>query len=122
MSNLEKLTAGGFVLIADQVTPEDKKLIEALSEEEVDALLSITRKMGTDFGMNAPPDTYSDWKMSNAKKLTENGFVLKADQIPNEDLTIIESLDREEIDSLIGIVSKLGDSFGSNALRGTYWR
>ena len=63
MTNIDRLTQGGVILNPDQVPDNDREKIESLSPEEVDALIKIRQKVGEQFGKNAPPDTYSRWKM-----------------------------------------------------------
>ena len=49
MSNLERLERAGLIRSGYEFSQEDKRLLDGLSEEEVEALISVKRKVGEDF-------------------------------------------------------------------------
>ncbi len=49
MSNLERLKRAGLIRSGYEFSKEDQRLLESLSEEEVEALISVKRKVGEDF-------------------------------------------------------------------------
>ena len=49
MTNIERLTDAGVCTAGERFTEDEKKAIESLSHQEVDALISSKEKLGDDF-------------------------------------------------------------------------
>jgi hypothetical protein len=49
MTNIERLTDAGVCPASQNFTEEEKKAIESLSRNEVDAIISSKEKLGDDF-------------------------------------------------------------------------
>ena len=49
LSKLERLEKAGLIRSGYQFSKEDQRLMESLSEVEVDALISVKTKLGEDF-------------------------------------------------------------------------
>ena len=49
MSNLDRLEKAGLIKPGSKFSKEDHRLLESLSHEEVEALISVKRKVGDDF-------------------------------------------------------------------------
>jgi hypothetical protein len=49
MSVFERLERSGLIRTGHHFSEEDKRLLESLSQEEAEALISVKRKLGEDF-------------------------------------------------------------------------
>jgi hypothetical protein len=49
MTIIERLEHAGLIQAGHRFSEEDKRLLESLSEDEAEALISVKRKIGEDF-------------------------------------------------------------------------